>query len=69
MTIRLSLRRADDLSQLARDVYQALTTAGCPDLASEAACMVSHARDATEYVQAVLRLADDLVVEWEEARP
>lgn len=68
MTIHLRLRDTSDLWQLSRAIYQALCAADCPDLASEAACLVSKARDADEYVKEVLRLSDELRVEWEEAR-
>lgn len=68
MTIILSLRHTTDLGQLSRAVYQALCTADCPDLASEAVCVVNQARDAAEYLAAVLRLSDELEVKWEEAQ-
>lgn len=68
MTIQLRLRDTTDLTQLSHAVYHALCAADCPDLASEAACIVSQARDAAEYLAAVLRLSDELRVEWEEAR-
>ena len=69
MTILLSLTQTADLDTLCRAVYQALCAADCPDLASEAACVRSQARDATEYMAAVLRLSDELTVEWKEGRP
>jgi hypothetical protein len=64
MTILLSVSHADDLDTLARAVYQALILADCPDLASEAAAVRSQARDGAEYLAAVLRLSDELKVEW-----
>ena len=68
MTISISLTQASTLDELARAVYHALVVADCPDLASEAACLRSHARDAQEYIAAVLQLSDELRVEWKEAR-
>ena len=68
MTILLKLTQAADLGQLSRAVYAALCAADCPDLASEAVCVVSQCRDGAEYLAAVLRLSDELQVEWEEAR-
>lgn len=68
MTILLSLRHTADLDVLSHVVYQQLITAGCPDLANEAAVMRAHARDASEYIGEVLRLSEELRVEWEEVR-
>lgn len=65
MTIILRLAHAADVLTLSRAVYQALVTADCPDLASEAAVVVSQARDAAEYLAAVLALSSELRVEWE----
>ena len=67
MTIQLSLTHTNNLDDLARAVYAALCAADCPDLASEAACVRSHARDAAEYIAAVLALSSELRVEWMEA--
>lgn len=69
MTITLSLRQTADLSQLSHAIYRELCAADCPDLASEAVCLVTQARDAGEYLAAVLRLSDELVVQWEEMHP
>lgn len=65
MTIQLFFTA--DLDQLAHDIYRALCAADCPDLASEAAAMRGHARDAAE-LGAVLALSDELRVEWQEVR-
>lgn len=69
MTIHLNLAHTADLDELAIAVYKALCAADRPDLASEAACVRSQARDAAEYIAAVLSLSDELRVEWEEVQP
>lgn len=67
MTILLSVAQTNNLDELAHAVYRALCAADCPDLASEAAAVRSHARDAAEYIGAVLALSSELRVEWKEA--
>lgn len=67
MTINLSLTQTGNLTEFGRALYQALVSAGQPDMASEAAAIVGRFHDVQDYLLAVLERYDELRVEWAEA--
>lgn len=65
MTILLKTSDSTDIHALSLAVYNALLSVA-PDLAAPSAVLVNRARDAAEYLAAVLGLDAGLRVEWEE---